>query len=229
MRQVFRKEIKYIIQERDFVRIKDRLGAFMTPDPHGKTIPGTYNVRSLYFDSAGDRDLHDNLDGVMEKRKIRVRTYDTQSDFALLEYKCKSGSDSWKRSMIISKKEALAMEAHQYGFLLERDEELATFLFDKMERNIYRPRTVVDYDRTAFLYPVSNVRITYDHNIRGSMSPTGLYDLSTPLYPAMPFGCGVLEVKYNDFLVSPLQRVISLLDQLPTASSKYSNCRLLTE
>ncbi len=227
MRQVFRKEIKYVIRYRDFLRINDRLLAFMQPDPHG--VRGTYNVRSLYFDSAGDRDFHDNLDGVMEKRKIRVRTYDISSDFALLEYKCKSGSDSRKLSLNITRDEAGKLENRSYGFLLAREEELAAFLYDKMTRNVYRPKTVVDYDRTAYLYPVSNVRITYDHNLRGSMSPGGLYDPSTPLYPLLPSGYGVLEVKYNDFLVTPLQRIISSLDLLPTANSKYSESRLLTE
>ncbi len=229
MRQVFRKEIKYVIREDEFVRIRDRLLAFMKPDPHGVQKPGTYTLRSLYFDSAGDRDLHDNLDGVMEKRKIRLRTYDVDSDFALLEYKCKSGSDSRKLSIPVTKAEALEMEAHHFEILLSHNEELATFLYDKMTRNVYRPKTVVEYDRTALLYPVSNVRITFDHNLRGSMSLTGLYDLRTPLYPLMPFGWGVLEVKYNDFLVAPLQRILSSLELLPTASSKYSGARLLAE
>ena len=229
MRQVFRKEIKYIIREQDFIRIKDRLLAFMQYDDNASLGPGTYNIRSLYFDSAGDRDLQDNLDGMMEKRKIRVRIYDMESDFALLEYKCKSGSDSRKLSLNLTKAEALLMENRHYEFLLSREEELAAFLYDKMTRNLYRPRTLVVYDRTALLYPVSNVRITYDHNLRGSMSPVGLYDPHTALFPLMPYGFGVLEVKYNDFLVTPLKRVLSVLDRLPEASSKYSSSRMLTE
>ncbi len=229
MRQVFRKEIKYIVREQDFIRIKDRLLAFMQYDANASLGPGTYNIRSLYFDSAGDRDLRDNLDGMMEKRKIRVRIYDVDSDFALLEYKCKSGSDSRKLSLTINKREALLLESRHYEFLLDRQEELAAFLYDKMTRNVYRPKTVVVYDRTALQYPVSSVRVTYDHNLRGSMSPVGLYDPHTALYPLMPYGYGVLEVKYNDFLATPLQRILSVLDRLPTASSKYSSSRMLTE
>jgi hypothetical protein len=227
MRQVFRKEIKYCIEESDFIRIKDHLLAFMLPDPHADKESGSYTVRSLYFDSAADNDLHDNLDGVMEKRKIRVRTYDMDSDFALLEYKCKSGSDSRKLSLVINKEEALLMENGHYEFLLDRSEDLAIFLYDKITRNVYRPRTVVEYDRTAYLYPVSDVRITFDHHVRGSLSDFGLYDPGTPLYPLLPRESGILEVKYNDFLVSPLQRVLARLDLLPASNSKYSNARLL--
>ena len=228
MRQVFRKEVKYRVHISDFLRIRDRLAAFMTPDPHGVAGTGTYTVRSLYFDSIADRDLHDNLEGVTEKRKIRIRTYDTESDFALLEYKCKSVADSRKISLVISRQEAMRLEDGDYELLLEREEELATFLYYKITKGVYRPRTIVEYERTAFLYPVSDVRITYDHNIMGSISQHGLYEPGIQMYRLIPQDYGVLEVKYNDFLVSPLQRILSVLDVMPEANSKYSSARLLT-
>lgn len=226
MRNVFRKEIKYVIHRTDFLEIQSYLEAFMQADEH--SINKKYNVRSLYFDSASDRDFHDNMDGVMEKRKIRVRTYDLDSPTALLEYKCKSGNDSRKKSLFITKEEAIELERGCFSCLLSYEEELATFLYDKMTRNVYRPKTVVDYDRTAYTHPVSDVRITYDHNIRAGMSPGGLYDPHTPLYRIMPEDYGILEVKYNDFLISPLQKVVGRLDALPEANSKYSSARMLT-
>ncbi len=226
MRNVFRKEIKYKIHESQFIAIRKKLGVFMKLDPHGKGPWGEYHIRSLYFDSAGDRDLNDNLDGVMEKRKIRIRVYSSDSPSALLEYKCKSGSDSRKMSIFITKEEAINMENRHYECLLKHDEELATFLYNKITQNIYRPRIIIDYDRVAYLYPVSDVRITYDFNQKGSFSNRGLYDQHLGMQPLMPEGFGVLEVKYNDFLPSPLQRVVSEIDQLPEATSKYSNARL---
>ncbi len=226
MRNVFRKEIKYMIHESQFFTIRKKLDAFMSLDKHGTGPQGEYHIRSLYLDSASDRDLKDNLDGVMEKRKIRIRIYDKQSDTALLEYKCKSGSDSRKMSLFISKEEAIQMENRHYECLLDHDEELATFLYNKITQNIYRPKILVDYDRIAFLYPVSDVRITFDYNLEGSFSHRGLYDEHIGMQPLIPMGFGILEVKYNDFLASPLQRVISELDQLPEANSKYSNARL---
>jgi len=227
MRNVFRKEIKYVVHESQFYAIRSKLAALMRPDPHAKGSLGEYHVRSLYFDSAGDRDLKDNLDGVLEKRKIRIRIYDPNSPTALLEYKCKSGSDSRKMSIGITKEEAILMENRHFECLLNHQEELAIFLYNKITQNIYRPRTIVDYDRVPFLYPVGDTRITFDYNLKGSLSPRGLYDERLPMRAIMPSGFGVLEVKYNEFLVSPLQRIISELDQLPEASSKYTNARLI--
>ncbi len=226
MRNVFRKEVKYVIHESRFVSIRSKLSAFMRLDPHGTGPMGEYHIRSLYLDSASDRDFKDNLDGVLEKRKIRIRVYSPDSPMALLEYKCKSGSDSRKMSIEITKEEAIRMENRHYECLLDHDEELATFLYNKITQNIYRPKTIVDYDRIAFLYPVSDVRITYDFHLQGSFSHRGLYDEHIGMQPLFPDGFGVLEVKYNDFLASPLQRIVSELDQLPEASSKYSSARL---
>ncbi len=225
LRNVFRKEIKYVITRREFYRISDRLDAVMQRDSHGTN--GTYNIRSLYFDSLSDRDFHDNLDGVMEKRKIRIRIYDLADENALLEYKCKSGSDSRKKSLVITREEAMALERRSFASLLFHDEELAAFLYNKMTQNVYQPRTIVVYDRTAFTYPVSDVRVTFDHNIMGSLSPFGLFDEHVPLYPLMEMGYGVLEVKYNEFLVSPIARIIADIDHLPIANSKYSDARFL--
>lgn len=225
MLTVFRKEIKYVIPLETFGRMEQWLDGLMHRDSHGDD--GTYSIRSLYFDSLTDRDLWDNLDGVMEKRKIRVRIYSVEDARAKLEYKCKSGSDGVKYSLDISRGEALDMEAGRYSFLLERPEPLAAQLYVKLTRDAYRPRTVVAYRRTAFLYPVSDVRITFDHDLRGSADGYGLFDRDLPLIPLMHPDVGVLEVKYNDFLPAPLKRVVAEADSLAQASSKYSSSRFI--
>ena len=38
-------------------------------------------VRSLYFDSLEDSDYYDKLDGVMNRKKIRLRIYEAGSDY----------------------------------------------------------------------------------------------------------------------------------------------------
>jgi len=36
------------------------------------------------------------------------------------------------------------------------------YLGDFMANNVYRPKTIVTYDRTAFCLPFNNIRITLD-------------------------------------------------------------------
>lgn len=225
MLTTFRKEIKFVIPVEMFVAMEGELEAVMIRDHNG--INGTYQVRSQYFDSIRNQDLMDNLDGVMEKRKIRTRIYSPDDQSAKLEYKCKSGTDGAKYSIIISRYEAIDLENENYSFLSKRPEEIARFLYLKMIQNVYHPTSIVEYSRTAFTYPVSDVRVTFDHNLRGSINPYGLFDQEPFYQPLFPQDLGVLEVKYNDFLVSPIKEILSSADILSSASSKYSQARML--
>lgn len=220
-----RKEIKYIISISQAIWLKKHLGMLMKPDSSG--IDGTYWIRSQYYDSIADRDLHDNLDGVMEKRKIRLRIYSPDAKMVKLEYKCKSGSDGTKLTILLSRKEALDMEQNRLEFLLTHPEPLAGFLFAKMNQNLYRPKTIVEYERTALLYPVSDLRITFDRNIRASISPYGLFEPALHSIPILGEDQCVLEVKYNDFLAAPFREILNEIDQMQVANSKYSNARFL--
>lgn len=225
MQTVFRKEIKYMIPVEQMRSLEKKLDIFMIRDSNG--INGKYVVRSQYYDSMTDQDLRDNLDGVEEKRKIRLRIYSSDDQKAKLEYKCKSGSDGVKYSITISREEAELMENQNYEFLLNYKDTLASRLYAKMTQNIYRPKTIIQYDRTAFLYPVSDTRITFDYNIRGSVNPYGLYRREPFLVPLAGSDTGVLEIKYNNFVPSILKSVLCEVDNLPEASSKYSKARLI--
>ncbi len=126
MNEVFRKELKYPISLLDFYRLRKRLECFVQPDPHSGNTG--YRVRSLYFDSDGDRDLFDALDGNMEKRKIRLRFYPPDIGYIRLEYKCKSGSDGIKRSIRLNKEDAQRIMRGDYLPLMDLQEPLAVEL-----------------------------------------------------------------------------------------------------
>lgn len=224
MAAIFRKELKYVISEENYLRIQSMLEALMEPDQYGTN--GSYMVRSQYYDSITDADLKDNLDGVMEKRKIRVRIYSADALRAKLEYKCKTGSDGIKYSIELTREEAMMLENHQYDFLLGRKEELAKRLYVKMTEQVYFPKTIVEYFRTAYTYPVSDVRVTFDRNIRGSVNPYGIFEEEPFYIPLISPGMGVLEVKYNDFFPSPLKDLLKSIEGLEESYSKYSMARL---
>lgn len=221
---VFRKEMKYIIPLELFFRLQKQLDGVMKRDIYGED--GTYKVRSQYYDSLMDQDLGDNLSGVMEKRKIRLRVYTAEDERVKLEYKCKSGSDGVKYSLSISREEAKQMEQGRYEFLLERGEKLALQLYHRLVCGGYQPKSLIEYDRTAFAYPVSDVRVTFDHRVRACASPYGFLEKDPFFVTVMEEDVGVLEVKYNDFLPSPIKTIIKGVDGQVQASSKYSRARL---
>lgn len=225
MLEVFRKEIKYVLPYEKALRMSGTLDKILERDGHGEE--GRYMVRSQYYDSMGDQDLADNLQGMMEKRKIRLRIYDLDSEEAKLEYKCKSNSDGRKLSMTVTREEACLMEQAQYDWLLKRDDEWADFLYVKMMQNFYMPKTIVAYERLAYLSPISNVRITFDMHIRGTQTPYGLFERDLPFLPTLGEDLVVMEVKYDHFLPEPIRHMIDGIDSVPEANSKYSTARLL--
>ncbi len=220
----YRKELKYVINEAVYLRIERLLSQVMQPDEN--CSDGSYMVRSQYFDSLMDSDLQDNIDGVYEKRKIRVRIYSTDSDTAKLEYKCKNGADGIKYSITLNKDEVLMMEQGRYEFLLERDENLAKELYIRLVQGAYSPKTIIEYKRLAYVYPVSDVRITFDRNLRGTVNPYGIYEKEPMYYPLLAPDKGVLEIKYNDFFPAELKELLVNLKDTPEAFSKYSISRL---
>ncbi len=222
---MFRKEIKYVISLLDYSLIQKKLDCFLELDANGGQEG--YRVRSLSFDSLNDQDLYDTLFGCMEKRKIRLRMYAWDARTVKLEYKCKSGTDGVKKSITVSREEAHRMLNGDYGFLAERLEPTAQQIYLRLRAGAYSPKSVVDYWRKAYLYPASDIRITFDTQVSASNVPGGFFDEHPALLPLLPPDTGVFEVKYNDFLPHVFKEVVADLDRLPTSNSKYAQSRLL--
>ena len=114
----------------------------------------------------------------------------------------------------------------EYGFLLHRQEDFAAELYAALRTEGWRPRVLVDYDREPFIFPLEDVRITIDRNIRTGMRCTELFDPHTPTFPATDFANGcILEVKFNRYLPSYVRSLIQVNAASHTAASKYLYCR----
>lgn len=70
--------------------------------------------RSLYFDTLSDRDFNAKMDGVEERRKMRLRVYHPQDETAFLEMKQKQGSNQLKRSLPIKREDAMRLIARRF-------------------------------------------------------------------------------------------------------------------
>ena len=88
-----------------------------------------------------------------------------------------------------------------------------------------RPVSIVEYERTAFVEPRGNVRITFDRNIRGSEKPREFLERRLCAAPLLPGGSHVLEVKYDELLPEYLAGTLALGTLQRTAFSKYYRSR----
>ena len=105
MNEVYRQEKKYFMTLFDMKKLSGQLDQVMIQDAHNGA--NGYNIRSLYFDTINERDYEAKIEGLELRRKIRLRIYDPVADFAMLEMKQKEGSYQKKRSLRVSREDAI--------------------------------------------------------------------------------------------------------------------------
>lgn len=223
MNKVFRKEKKFLLNLEEALTRSHYFQQVLAQDPHNGTHG--YMIRSLYFDTAYDTDFYDKQGGFELRRKIRLRCYDPDSGFAMLEMKQKQGDSQLKRSLRLSREEAQRMAAGDYTPLLSHPEPFALECYSLMRIKDYRPRTIVQYDRKAFIARENKTRITFDRHITATESSFDLFDPRLNLSPVLDPYDVVLEVKYNGFLLSYIQLLLNSVDKSELSVSKYCLAR----
>lgn len=224
MREVLRQEKKYLMTLLDGRRLCARLTGFMLEDAHNG--PQGYAVRSLYFDTLDDGDYWDKMDGLEQRRKLRLRVYDPAAGFAMLEMKQKTGAYQKKRSLRLRREDAERLILGDCRPLLHYGGGFAAECFGLMQERCYRPRAVVEYQRRAFIAKENQIRVTLDSQIRATEACWDIFSPGLNQYPVLdPFNA-VLEVKYNGFLLSYIKTLISAANRSETSQSKYCLARM---
>ena len=168
-----------------------RLNTVMSPDIHQEG--DCYEIRSLYFDDAWDRCMDENEAGVDQREKYRIRIYDPRSDVIHLEIKEKNRGLTKKRSCDLSREECTAILDGELPLTLDRRAPL-NCLKTQMRCTRMEPKVIIAYERTAFVHPSGNVRITFDRNIMASRCREEfLEDRVSGMTPVLPAGMHVLD------------------------------------
>ena len=221
--QVYREEKKFLITLEEFRRLAHHLGHFLMEDEHNGALG--YCIRSLYFDTLYDNDYFEKLDGVELRRKIRLRIYSPEDDFAMLEMKQKQGQYQLKRSLRITRDDALALIDGNYSPLLNYKEDFAAECYALMQMQVYRPKTIVEYNRKAFIAKENKIRITFDHQIVSTESDTNIFAKDLNMNPVLDPFAAVLEVKFNGFLLDYIKDLLSNAQKSELSVSKYMLAR----
>lgn len=227
MNEVLRQEKKFLLTQQQYYQLSHRLAQVLSMDAHSQGEG--YMIRSLYFDSLDDRDFQEKEDGVELRRKIRLRCYDPNQDFAMLEMKQKQGAMQKKRSLRMRREDAQALIAGEQHVLLRYDDPFAAECFVIMQQHCYRPKAVVQYQRKAFVAKENKIRITFDHHIIASESCFDIFSPDLMLYSVMDPANVVLEVKYNGFLLSYIKDLLKGCDKSELSVGKYSMSRAISK
>ncbi|MDD6721795.1 MAG: polyphosphate polymerase domain-containing protein [Clostridiales bacterium] len=221
----YRHELKYYITLGEYELLQRKLSLTMERDAFAKKNGGEYFIRSLYFDDRDDSAFREKLSGIDERDKFRIRIYDMRDDVIKLECKHKSNGYIKKQSIGLSRKEYEKLISGDRLFLLNRPEPFARRMYLEFAQRALKPAVIVDYTREAFVFPMEDVRVTFDKNIRTGLRSVDMFNAGIPTYPVIDDYGMVLEIKFNRFLPTYIRSLLQLEASQRSAISKYVLCR----
>lgn len=219
-----RHEYKHYINTADYLIIKSRLSCLLKQDKHAGAT-GQYKIRSLYFDNLYDKALLEKINGINRREKFRIRFYNDDHSFIRLEKKSKINGLCSKEKEQISRDDCELLLKGNIDFLKESNKPLFHELYVKMKGQLLRPKTIVDYIREAYTYPVANVRITFDKSIKTGLNTTEMFSDNLPMLETLNGRFIILEVKYDQFLPEVISDMLQTNERKAESISKYALCR----
>jgi hypothetical protein len=227
-----RHELKHVISLADCFALRARLRVIADYDDHAGA-DGKYKVRSLYFDNPDDLVLKQKLDGINSREKFRIRYYNNDPSYIRLEKKIKVNGLCSKQSVQLCREQCGQIVHGEIRWMRDAGEPLLLELFSKMQYQMLKPRTVVDYEREAFVYRPGNVRVTIDSRIRTGVFSTDLFNQYMPVIPTGQQGIVtdqqgmvILEVKYDEFLPDIIADTLQIPNRQQSPFSKYAAARI---
>ncbi len=156
-----RYEIKFILTPEQHKTVLEEISPYMKMDKYGEST-----IQSLYYDTPDYLLIRRSIDKPEYKEKIRVRSYGlaSENDKVYLEIKKKAFGVVFKRRISLPHKEArdffisgLKSDKGQIG----RELEYCRSFYKNL-----RPSMMILYDRTAYYQDGTDLRMTFDRNVR---------------------------------------------------------------
>ena len=223
--QHFRHELKYLVSDAELAVLRARLKHLMNHDAHAGAT-GCYLIRSIYFDDLENSAYYENVNGVNDRSKWRIRCYNGSDDAIFLENKKKSASMTLKESCRLTREvfDAIMQRDALLSMTGNEDAVLNRFLIERTTKPL-KPRVIVQYEREPFFFRQGNVRVTFDRKITSSRSFAEFFGGRLKGRPVMPSGQQILEVKYDDYLPDHIYHAVQLRNMRQETFSKYYLCR----
>jgi len=208
----YRYEIKFVL---DNSRLSDAMQWLYNETTAIKTYDNR-KVNSIYFDDVGFSSVRDNLAGISQRNKLRLRWYGEQKHtLPIFEVKTKNGRLGCKTTYPIQSIENSLMK-------LNIDKITSKCISGLEEQNIVFdehlvPTLQVNYER-EYYETHEGIRITIDQNIQ--FSDTQLHT-TLDENNSFPYPFKVMEIKFKPSMKNTVAKLIQPLHITPKRHSKY--------
>lgn len=224
IRRKMRHELKYYIPIYEKYALRERVRRVMSLDHNSVTEDG-YHIRSLYFDNVHESALHDKTNGILRRKKYRIRIYNKSDQVIKLERKSKMNHLVMKESARLTKDEYYSLLHGDIYVLHAKSAPLLRDFYFDLKNEHMKPAVVVDYIREAYTYPISDVRVTFDKQLSASVQSFDIFDPSLITREMIHGPQTILEVKYNQFLPDMISNLLQMPAHSRSAISKYVICK----
>ena len=220
----YRHELKFKISNNAAEILKQKLSLILDKDKFAYYSDGSYLIKSLYFDDLDSTSYYQKMDGVLYRKKYRIRMYNDDDRFIRLEKKMKHNNYTAKEQMLISKDIYSKILNGKLNEIIDADGLLLEFINDSKTKGLI-PSIIVEYHRLAFTHPISEVRITFDSNVQSGLYNYDLFNTAYPRFDVLEPGYQVLEVKFNEILPLYIANILNDIPSVREAVSKFAICR----
>nr|NQU90248.1 polyphosphate polymerase domain-containing protein [Bacteroidota bacterium] len=235
-----KREQKYIIPNKHLDEFRKAILPFVNYDPHTPVLTDTvrqYTIRSIYFDTLKFDDYYDKRAGIMNRKKIRIRSYNSLDDhpdknpYVFLEVKRKT--DFWSsknRSRVKWNNLNALLESADIGKYIAlngrpEDMEDAKRFFYHYFRNSLQPVVLIVYEREAFFSKFDPYfRLSIDKHVRSKVYPRPENLFSEKGLTATFHNDFILEVKFSGAFPAWMFDVLNKFGPTRLSVSKYKYC-----
>lgn len=213
-----RIEKKYLLHREKYNLLLEALEDYMCADSYGQ-----HTIGNIYYDTEHYDLISRSIEKPKYKEKFRVRSYGVpnEDDKVFLEIKKKYNGVVYKRRVAMTLKEARTYFAE--GIKPGKEEQILKEIDYFMAYYHPEPKLYLAYDRVAYFGKEdSNVRITFDHNIRSRAYDLdlGAGDEGEPLLADDQY---LMEIKVPGAMPIWLSGILNELEIYPMSFSKYGN------
>lgn len=219
-----RHEIKILLSYAEYMDLSRKLRLVTTPDANASN-ENEYFIRSLYFDDIYNTAYKTKIDGVDNRKKYRIRIYGGSKNVIKFECKNKYKDRIKKTSFNITYEQYDSIMKGDIDFLKTIEHPLATEIFTLIVTKGLKPSVIVDYDREAYLHPLSTTRLTFDKHLRAGISSYDIFDENLITLPVFPNDSVIFEVKYNEYIPRHIVDILSSLRGTKMSLSKFCMCK----
>ena len=227
IKQFNRFELKYLVPLKQAEAVKASIRKYMRPDTYGNK-DGRYAIANLYYDSPDFRCYWEKEHGIKNRRKLRIRHYDTEDVLTentpvFLEIKQRIDRVTQKRRAVLPYMDALRFcNNRQVPDHSAQDQAVIDEIYVMLWRYQLIPTIIVRYDRQAFIGLIydAGMRVTFDTKLTFQAHPLHLHEKRSVL-PFLSPDRVIMEIKVNERMPLWLTELIAAQNLNLFRISKY--------